>query len=75
MLLCHLLFNIPLPPLLHQLFIYFEKAKDSVSREVFYSILTEFDIPVKLVRLIKMCLNKTCNKVCIGKNMFDAFCI
>jgi hypothetical protein len=39
----------------HQLFIDFKKAYDSVRREVLYNILIEFGIPVKLVRLIKMC--------------------
>jgi hypothetical protein len=28
---------------------------------------------MKLVRLIKMFLNDTCSKVCIGKNLFDVF--
>jgi hypothetical protein len=37
------------------------------------SNVTEFGIPVKLVRLIKMCLNKTYSKVHIFKNMSDAF--
>jgi hypothetical protein len=35
------------------------KAYDSVRREVLYNILIEFGIPMKLVRLIKMCLNET----------------
>jgi hypothetical protein len=38
-----------------------------------YSILTEFGIPVKLVRPIKVCLNKTYCMVYIGKNLSDAF--
>ena len=37
----------------HQLFIDFKKAYDSVRREVLYNILIEFGIPKKLVRLIK----------------------
>ena len=41
---------------IHQLFIDFKIAYDSVKREVLYNILTEFGIPKKLVRLIKMCL-------------------
>jgi hypothetical protein len=47
----------------HQLFIDFRKACDSVKREVLYNILLEFGIPKKLVRLIKMCLNETYSKV------------
>jgi hypothetical protein len=43
----------------HQLLIDFKKAYDSVRREVLYSILIEFGIPMKLVRLIRMCLNET----------------
>jgi hypothetical protein len=43
----------------HQLFIDFKKACDSVRREVLYNILLEFGVPMKLVRLIKMCLNET----------------
>jgi hypothetical protein len=42
----------------HQLFIYFKKAYDSVRRQVLYSILIEFKVLVKVVRLIKMCLNE-----------------
>ena len=44
---------------IHQLFIDFKKAYDSVRREVLNNILTEFGIPKKLVRLIKMCLSET----------------
>jgi hypothetical protein len=42
----------------HQLFIDFKKAYDSVKREVLCNILLEFGVPKKLVRLIKMCLNE-----------------
>jgi hypothetical protein len=54
----------------HRLFIDFEKAYDSVRRGVLYNILTEFGIPAKLVRLIKMCLKETYCKVCIGKHVW-----
>jgi hypothetical protein len=47
----------------HQLFIDFKKAYDSVKREVLYNILTDFEIPRKLDRLNKMCLNETYSKV------------
>jgi hypothetical protein len=57
----------------HQLFIDFKKAYDSVRTEVLYIILIQFGVPMKLVRLIKMCLNETDSKVCIGKHLFDNF--
>jgi hypothetical protein len=57
--------------MVHQLFIDFKKAYDSINREVLYNILLEFGIPKKLVRLIKMCLNETYSKVCIGKLLSD----
>jgi hypothetical protein len=44
-----------------------------VRREVLYNILIEFRVPMKLVRLIKMCLNKTYSKVRIGKHLSDSF--
>jgi hypothetical protein len=44
--------------IVHQLFIDFKKAYDSVRREVLYSILIEFGIPIRLVGLIEMCLNQ-----------------
>jgi hypothetical protein len=50
-----------------------KKAHDSVRREVLYNILIEFEIPMKLIRLIKMCLNGTCNKVHIGQHLSDEF--
>jgi hypothetical protein len=44
-----------------------------VRREVVYNILTGFGIPMKFVRLIKICLNETYSKVCIGKYFYDSF--
>jgi len=38
-----------------------------------YNIHIKFCIPMKLVRLIKMCLNETYSKFHIGKNLSDAF--
>ena len=57
----------------HQLFIDFKKAYDSVRREVLYNILMEFGVTKKLVRLIKMCLTETYSKVRVGKNLSDVF--
>jgi hypothetical protein len=55
----------------HHLFVDFKKAYDSIRREVLCSILTEFDVPMKLDRLIKMCLNITYSKPHIGKHLYD----
>jgi len=57
----------------HQLFIDFKKAYDSVRREVLYNILIEFGIPKKLVRLIKMCLTEMYSRVQVGKNLSEIF--
>jgi purine nucleoside phosphorylase len=57
----------------HQLFIDFKKAYDSVRRKVLYNILIESGIPRKLVRLIKMCSNGTYSTVRIGKLQSDKF--
>jgi hypothetical protein len=57
---------------MHQLFVYF-KAYDSVRREVLFNILTEFGIPLILVRLIKMCLNETYSRVRVVKHLSDTF--
>jgi hypothetical protein len=56
-----------------QLFVDFKKAYDSVRREVSYNILIEFGIPLKLVRLIKMCLSETYSRVQVGKHLSDRF--
>jgi hypothetical protein len=37
------------------------------------NILIEFGIPMKLVRLIKMCLNENYSRVRVGKIMSDLF--
>jgi hypothetical protein len=59
----------------HQLFIGFKKAYESVKREVLYSTLAEFGVSMKLVHLIKMCLDETYSKVHIGKHLTDNFLI
>jgi len=56
-----------------QLFIDPKKAYDSVRREVLYNIFIGYGVPMKLVRLIKMCLNETFSTVRIGKNLSDMF--
>ena len=60
---------------MHQLFIDFKKAYDSVRREVLYNILIEFGITMKLARLLKMCLTETYmySRVRVGKHLYDMF--
>jgi hypothetical protein len=50
----------------HQIFIEFKKAYDSIKREVLYNILPDIGI-------IKMCLIETYSKVPIGKILSDKF--
>jgi hypothetical protein len=57
----------------HQLFIDLKQTCDSLMREVLCTILIEFKVPMKLFRLIKMCLNETYSKVCIGKHLSHNF--
>jgi len=59
----------------HQLFIDFKKAYDSVRREVLYKIFIDFGIHRKLVNLIKMNLTETYSSVRVGKNVSDRFSI
>jgi hypothetical protein len=49
----------------YQLFIDLKKTYDSV--------LIEFGVPMKLIRLIKMFLNEMCGKVHIGRHLSDTF--
>ena len=58
---------------MHQLFIDFKKAYDSVRREVLYNILIKSGITKKLIRLIKMCLTEAYSRVWVGKNLPDMF--
>jgi hypothetical protein len=57
----------------HQLFVDFKEPYDSVRREILYNILTQFGIRMKLVRLIKMCLNETYSAFWVSKHLSDIF--
>jgi hypothetical protein len=57
---------------MQQLFINFKTSYDSMRKEVLYNILIEFGIPMKLVRLIKLCLNETYIKVRKGIHLSDS---
>jgi hypothetical protein len=59
--------------IIHLLFTDFKKAYDSVMKEVLYNILTEFGVPMKLFKLIKMSLNETESKVDIANICLTIF--
>jgi hypothetical protein len=59
--------------MVHQLFVDFKKAYDSVRRDVLYNILLEFGISMKLARMIKMFLNEMYGKVRIGTHLSGNF--
>jgi hypothetical protein len=52
-------------------FVRYWKKNGSTMRQ--YNILIEFGIPLKLVRLIKMCLKETYSKIGTGKHLSDNF--
>ena len=56
---------------MHQQFINFERAYDSVRREVSYNILIGSGIRMQLVLLIKMSVNETCSTCRVGKHLLD----
>jgi hypothetical protein len=58
---------------IHKLFVDFKNVFDSVRTEVLYNIIIEFGVFMKLVRLIKMCLNETYSKVHLGKHLSIIF--
>jgi hypothetical protein len=51
----------------------FKKAYDSLRWEALYNILIEYGIPIKVVRLIKMCLTETYSRNRVGKHLSDIF--
>jgi len=44
-----------------------------VRREGLYNILIDFGIPIKLIRLIKMCLNEACSRAWVRKHLSHIF--
>jgi hypothetical protein len=55
----------------HQVFINFEKAYDSVTEGILCNILFEYGIPMTLAKLIKMFLNETYSRVRVVKHLSD----
>jgi hypothetical protein len=58
---------------LHLFFIDFKQAFDSVNRKEIYEALEDFGIPHKLIRLLKMTLQKAQVKVMIGNQLSKSF--
>jgi len=58
---------------MHQLFIDFKEAYDSVRREVLYNIPIEFGIPMKQAGLIKMCLNEAYSRARVANICLACF--
>jgi hypothetical protein len=59
----------------HHLFIELKQAYDSYRGEVLYNVLVDFGIYMKLITLTKMCLNKTYNRVRVGRHLSDTFSV
>ena len=58
---------------MHQLFIDLKEAYDSFRWEVLYNIPIKFGIFMKLLSLIKICLNETYSSVWVRKYLSDMF--
>ena len=59
--------------IVHQLFVDFKQAYDSLDRHAFYVIMEELGIPMKLIRLTKATLTDTRCKVLIQNALSDPF--
>ena len=57
----------------HQLFIDFKTAYESIRRGILYNILIEFGILKKLVRLIKVCQNETSTELRLANICLTCF--
>ena len=60
---------------IHQIFIYFQTAYDSIRREKLYAIMTFFGIPNKLIRLTKAIMGDSTYNVKIGTTMTDGYAV
>jgi hypothetical protein len=59
--------------LVTRLFMEFKKTYYSFTRDAFYNILIEVGMCMKLLDVIKMCLNETYTTVRVGKCLFEVF--
>jgi hypothetical protein len=53
--------------------LWIKKTYDSVRKDILYIFLIEFDISMKLVRLIKVCLTEICSRVRVSKHLPEMF--
>ena len=58
---------------IHYLFIDFQEAYDSIHRESLWKIMREFQIPLKLINMCKLCIQDTYSKVRIKGKTSAAF--
>jgi hypothetical protein len=58
---------------IHQIFVDFQKAYDSIRRDKLYAIMAHFGIPNKLIRLTKASMENSTYYVRIGTTMTDGF--
>jgi glutathionylspermidine synthase len=58
---------------LHQLFIDFKHAYDSVRRDQLFDTMIEFGIPKKLMQMVKMTLNNTTARVKVQNKLSERF--
>lgn len=58
---------------LHQLYVDFKQAYDSLDRGKIYKIMREFGIPSKLIRLTEMTLKGTVCKVRVEQDLSESF--
>ena len=58
---------------LHNIFIDFSQAFDTVNRDAIYNSLTEYNIPDKLIKLIKLTMQRTKVKVKVNNSYSEWF--
>jgi hypothetical protein len=58
---------------LHQLYVDFQQAFDSISRPYIFEAMKEFGIPTKIINLTKMTLSDTLNKIKIQNKFSECF--
>ena len=58
---------------IHQIFVHFQKAYDSIPRDKLYAIMANFGILNKLIRLTKATMENSTYYVQIGTIMTDGF--